>query len=836
MTSRYSAEIADKNLFRQGGKNVSSRTLNTSSKMMTSRYSVETITNKFDYTGQEDPKSISPNTSTKSMTDKRKSIVIRSAADKRKSITEDAERYFSATFTTEEGDWEVRPEVKFRFSPAYIKYATAHPQPKPILRLHSSHKVGELKAVASNLSAAYLRNKCPHGLGALSHTLDTLTNVVPSNEYKNKKNAIAAAADAFTKNKKINIATAMRAVLYHQAFNATKKTIAPMPTPPTPPPNNGIYIGDVEILAHDPEGYGVKVRHNAQGDYPTYNPTNDDSHNMLLPENLIKKILRMRPNFLGQKFKLLTLKYQQERLDGICPFKMWIKMNKRRRKINKKRITALTKLANDTMCADRLAEHVNSADLMNPAFIACREACIDTFDDCPEQLHPVKYYGTFFDAQSRFEHTRIGLYYEERRQLIARGIIDPLKITNKLGVFDKGCYPSSCRALLYGFTYEGLCGTPGSVLDKKIAHDIKYVVERAQRHPGTTRNLYVIGDAERNSLKIKVIKKDVAGVARTSHANPSKITRKTVLGCSATVNAIKKLVVGTKIAAIVGKTGDWKKMLPFVITRFNVFDADRHTAGNDCWVAGGHENYYCFTIDSITRGKNPRGVSTSSRNTNLYEMAWRHPVLTSSQMTQGEQRLAAHKLFKEIVNVEIACYKAWLLWNERQGAGRKLKDIMAAVRHSSFRAPYADEKVVYGGKVLVASERSMPKYQYAFEGGGCSWELRLPYLNHDGVDGVRYTEMDYAVNDLIKTHTFDEHANRRESCCLVKNTNYPEHQYALDGGQASRAWSVPQLTTGDCAGLLTNSFREMSTYKDRTRFNLHGWGRHDKSTGFWLPQ
>ena len=827
MTSRYSAEIADKNLFRQGDKNVSSRTLNTSSKMMTSRYSVETITNKFDCSGQED-----------SMTDKRKSIN-EDAADKRKSITEDAERYFSATFTTKEGDWEVRPEVKFRFSPAYIKYATAHPQPKPILRLHSSHKVGELKAVASNLSAAYLRNKCPHGLGALSHTLDTLTNVVPSNEYKNKKNAIAAAADAFTKNKKINIATAMRAVLYHQAFNATKKTITPMPTPPTPPPNNGIYIGDVEILAHDPDGYGVGVRHNPQGDYPTYNPTNDDSHNMLLPENLIKKILRMRPNLLGEKMKTKMRRYQgdvaylEKKGKRSPPFTVWLKMDKRRHKINNKRVAALEELANKTMCKHYNCEHLNTRQEFGAGVEAMITECIDTYEDCPEGITPVDYNKSFYNAQSRFEHTRIALYYEERRQLIARGIIDPLKITNKLGVFDKGCYPSSCRALLYGFTYEGLCGTPGSVLDKKIAYDIKYCVERNQRHPSTTRNLYVVGDAERNSLKIKVIKKDVVGVARTSHANPSKITRKTVLGCSATVNAIKKLVVGTKIAAIVGKTGDWKKMLPFVITRFNVFDADRSTAGNDCWGQQGHENYYCFTIDSITRGKNPRGVSTSSRNTNLYEMAFRQ---YDNTLSPGQQRLAAHKLFKEIVNVEIACYKAWLLWNERQGAGRKLKDIMAAVRHSSFRAPYADEKVVYGGKVLVASERSMPKYQYAFEGRDCSMDLRLPYLNHDGVDGVRYPEMDYAVNDLIKTHTFDEHANRRESCCLVKNTNYPEHQYALDGGQASRAWSVPQLTTGDCAGLLTEAFVNASTYKDRTKFNLTRWGGNDKTTGFWLPQ
>ena len=93
---------------------------------------------------------------------------------KRKGITRQTEDYFNT-----------RPEVKFRFSAAFIKYATAHPQPKPILRLHSAHSRGELKAVGSNLKAAYLRNKCPHGLGALSHASDTLVKVVPSNEYKN---------------------------------------------------------------------------------------------------------------------------------------------------------------------------------------------------------------------------------------------------------------------------------------------------------------------------------------------------------------------------------------------------------------------------------------------------------------------------------------------------------------------------------------------------------------------------------------------------------------------------------------------------------------------------
>ena len=779
----------------------------------------------------------------------------------RKSITRETEDYFNT-----------RPEVKFRFSAAFIKYATAHPQPKPILRLHSAHSRGELKVVGSNLKAAYLRNKCPHGLGALSLTSETLVKVVPSNEYKNKKNAVAAAAAAFNKNKKINIAVAMRAVIYHQAYNTKKKIIlAEMPVPPTPPPNNGIYIGGVEILAHDREGYGVKVRHNPQDDYPTYNPQQDDSHNMLLPENLIKDIMRMRPNLLGNVMRKKTIKYQKW-LDYLCDdegtagfrsFKCWLRMNKRRRKINKKRRTAIQKFTKQ-LCAGNVDEHINDCEGIN----ACLNvnSLIDRYDDCPAKIKPNDYFNKFLNAQDRFEHTRIALYYEERRQLIARGLIDPFKIINR---FDELNYPppahpsyaSNCLQLLGDFEFEGM----------KKSNMVSEFIARTERL-GNTHRLDAIARAYRyrdDGLKVVFLNYQPFQQRLSRAKNRPKITRKMVQACPTTVKHIKSMMRDTAIGKICGyaaqqpKFTKWKQCVAFIMTRFNLYEnkgQSRSSAIQPVWreydTRECRTNAYHFRPDLVVCGKNARGITTSNNNT-IYQEYYEDDL---SHLLPAARVIKYNERFKEIIECEIECFKLWVVFNLNQPNGRAFQDIVSTIKcerglpavygpYTMPRKDYAnacdDEEVVYDGVIIAETVRHKPHYNgggslmsanYDYGVSKCSHNLRLPYLEHDDVDGVRYVERDYAKTELIHTHKFDENPRRRrDSVCLVKQ-KYTKHKYALIGGGTQRGWDITPLTNGDISGLMTKDLCAASTRTSDKKYGLASYGYHDIATHHFIGE
>lgn len=780
---------------------------------------------------------------------------------KRKGITRQTEDYFNT-----------RPEVKFRFSAAFIKYATAHPQPKPILRLHSAHSRGELKTVGSNLKAAYLRNKCPHGLGALSLTSDTLVKVVPSNEYKNKKNAVAAAAAAFNKNKKINIAVAMRAVIYHQAYNTKKKIIlAEMPVPPTPPPNNGIYIGEVEILAHDREGYGVKVRHNPQGDYPTYNPQQDDSHNMLLPENLIKDIMRMRPNLLGNMMRKKTIKYQkwlrsyacdERRLyigtPGFRSFKCWLRMNKRRRKINKKRRTAIQKFTKQ-LCAGDNEDHLNTEDaLLNSLNVS---TLIDRYEDCPAGKKPTDHFDLFLKAQDRFEHTRIALYYEEQRQLIARGLIDGFKIINR---FDEllpdgtihASYAANCLQLMGSFDYDGIKG------DMVAAY-----IARTERN-GNAHRLDAITRTYHSGDGLHVVFKNWQPLQQrlTNAKHRTNITRKKLLACPTTVENIKGMMGDTAIGKICGfgaqqpEFTKWKQCVAFIMTRFNLYENNGQNRTTEAittvWREWGNSecrtNTYHFSPNLVVCGKNARGITTSNNNT-IYQEYYEDDL---SHLLPAARVIKYNERFKEIIECEIACFKLWMVYNLQQPNGRAFQDMVSTVKcerrgiFSSNTMPRKDyvnacdgEEVVYHGVIIAETVRHKPQYNGgcgyktpndAYGVSKCSHNLLLPYLEHDDVDGVRYVERDYAKTELIHTHKFDENPRRRrDSVCLVKQ-KYTEHKYALIGGGTQRGWEITPLTNGDISGLMTQDLCRAATRTNDKKYGLAGYGYGDAHTKYFM--
>ena len=113
-------------------------------------------------------------------------------------------------------------------------------------------------------------------------------------------------------------------------------------------------------------------------------------------------------------------------------------------------------------------------------------------------------------------------------------------------------------------------------------------------------------------------------------------------------------------------------------------------------------------------------------------------------------------------------------------------------------------------------------------------------MPHEGADGVRYAELDYAVssNDLIKRFAFDENPRRRrDSVCLIAQT-FEEHPFALDGGNAlKRGWDAdtarPLSRDGFTVrqGLMTQAFAKQGGNYRRNGGQPYGVERDTRRNG-----
>jgi hypothetical protein len=772
--------------------------------------------------------------------------------------------------TTQIAEDYFRTDTKFRFSAEFVAYCVAHPQPKPILRLHCPHNPKLMLAVKANLSAEYLRNKCPHfaaDLLLVRGNLIKMTNP-PTNYYKKKIIAAAAFAKIFNKTKKTNDA-------------ARLAQIAPVKY-------NGVKIGDHEVVPHAAEGYGATVRHNPQGAYPDhYNPTKNDGHEQRLPDYIIKQILRMRPHPLGANFRQSIREYGAHREEvaarnaggtelfahlantpviNVLPFKIFVKMDQRRKVLNKKRRKQIKKMLR-AVCADTLGTHMPDAGNVPLGGIVGK----DDFADCPFQQDPAKHLGRFLNAQDRFAHTRIALLYEERRQLIAKGLISARVVKNDLATsrFADHNHAASCLKLLTYFDINDLydpahkfCGPgTGAAGAHRRLKDCDLIEQgcRTQRGRGRTHqypnalNFTVANNTPFSPHNNNTIRTYNAKVCE--HSVAGGITRKALLAMPHAITLIQALywndsVLGDICQLPAGSRtpAKWKKCVPFIITRLKYMDAK-------CCRVHYTEAQYMFNPENLVkRGANPRGITTRHADmaSNLYDDYFIGNALPTSASLQ-EVKVRA------IIRTEIAIFKIWQIYNRsypeapastRRFVGEFKNRYLAPLIDTANEEAWVnrtngdftaqDEEIVWvRGAYLYEVKENKPRYG----GDGMGWignknasaDLQLPYLAHEGADGVRYAELDYAVssNDLIKRFAFDENPRRRrDSVCLIAQT-FAEHPFALDGGNAlKRGWDADTARpNGERQGLMTQAFAQQGGNYRRNGKYPYGVVRDQRRNG-----
>tara|TARA_R110000803_G_scaffold91500_1_gene158910 strand:- start:78 stop:1607 length:1530 start_codon:yes stop_codon:yes gene_type:complete len=174
-----------------------------------------------------------------------------------------------------------------------------------------------------------------------------------------------------------------------------------------------------------------------------YRPKKDDGHGMKLPMNLIKKILKMRPCFNKQlQKKCDTFKEFKEFWAVKYPtynqtfnFSTWIKWRKAEKK-EKKRGKAAALRSIKMMC-EKFANYRMTTKWKNLEYTKFRDAPKAQFENLSKQ-----------------EANRIAWYYEERRQLHARGVLSK-KDTEKMPKdYIEKCVRAMYSNLSVGF-YQG---------------------------------------------------------------------------------------------------------------------------------------------------------------------------------------------------------------------------------------------------------------------------------------------------------------------------------------------------------------------------------------------
>ena len=749
-----------------------------------------------------------------------------------------------------------RTDVKFRFGAAFIKYATAHPQPKPILRLHSPHKIKDLVAVAMALRPKYLRNKCPHGLGELAHRKDTLKAWHERHKFPHKKKEMKMLAKKMTLARQLKWKKEMEMLAKEMTLARQLKLDCPPPLPPSP-----------------------KSVCSATFDY---NPKRDDGHGQALPLNLTRKILRMREPFPSHDFKMKCEEYQQicQRAGGFAsdegppPFKLHLTMTKRFKKIAKERKRFLKELMKEELNPYAKADTNPMCDTPNYLRRGVRATAWkgktqiikeqDEHKMCPMERWEATYGiagGGRFNADysvggfAKWEHSRIAWLYEERRQLLARGLLPTTKLVDTAGIvaggehlgefiikkianantppdhlcrllrregaFDGGTFSQPLTPLNRPYTATELLGMKNSI-DKLRTRMTNWNVFRDE-------NAVVICEAEWENLlsvphgkwwgeeaPLKYIERKLCERARAPKAD-FVLTRKKIIKCKAALDLIKEAHANCYLEEIMGEHS-YRKCLPAVIARFKEFD--QWAFG--CCRGGAKREGQVKTDKSFIRYTMEMVMSASLGDRRQlgampYHKYWKKATDRASLKQRGD----------EILHCDMALWRAYCHYNlncdsgtqveskgrmfcELRDTGRAIK-LRTAATNAGAGMWGGAEKVLQGATLKICGavlfdNTPVKSVLYAYR-RNVSKDLRLPFMNCEQVDGVRYAEMDYKKGDLLKCpprehlggdynrlpwkDDFVPYAEQKKGKVPLALL-FKEHEHGLDGGNYYvRAWAKP---------------------------------------------
>ena len=727
---------------------------------------------------------------------------------------------------TRQTEDEFRTEVKFRFGPAFIAYATAQPQPKPIFRLHSAHKIKDLTLGKLGLRPAYLRNKCPHGLGELALGKDTLKASYLRNKCQHNPKLMACLAKEMSLSRQLKL-----------------------DCPPPPPPPKALVASPKSVCS-------------ATFDY---NPMRDDGHGLALPLCLTRKILRMREPFPSHGFKMECEEYQKAILAfdedafssrDLPPFKLHLAMKKRFKKTIKDRnkqmrkwmkrmekqtpydhtpdssirrtSTSLAYLKKDLPLGSGFPQRKilpSPLDEWQANYGKLKTRVVDKCGVWEDETRSVIVEDTYKRGElNKNEASRIGWQYEEYRQLRARGIIKPAGIIDTANIVSTGRHLGEfvIKAMLGDTT----CSVPDlcELLPRRFRNGSQnttpYTPAEHSNFQACLRNLgeYRVGHAFQNN-GIVIYKfswenelNDASAyyaseqpfrwmrkqLDETNRANKKEftLTRKRIVNNADCMSAVKEAFDGEFLGEICGETA-FRKTLPYVVARFKEFEA---FAWGSWRYDHGNTQYIRYPLKAVLGTANRYGVRIPHAID--YHGYWEKATTPAQTYSQGSK----------ILRTDMALWRAYVKYNLSECltcqpsacvaghmGGRMLCELRntgraTAVRtgtgaggrgrHGGAELLRKNAKLEVGGVVVFNSKpKKAGKYKYIREAGV---DLRLPFMNEANADGVRYAEIDYAENDLLITENIGPCANP-----------FMEHEVALDGGNYYvRGWQQRTDGTG----------------------------------------